>query len=638
MNQGSGWQIDASIHTDRMDKLLASTGHIFLAMDIGKCIQEQSTECIVKTFADSVIGLSHAKAVARYGRKLLAKGQKIIGNVLRFAGKHILSKVPVLGIGIDIYDLVKHANAHADAITLTVDAINLVASAAQVLMLFVPGTAVACPPCGTAIAVVAIGASVIGEAVIKARKINADLEAIRAEITLSKLTQFHLGAASVLGDNGIDLLKNEIHLLNSHRNYYDLVSAEVDAINVFSKTVPVFEVSNRTNPKETEVADQNVDLRETNEQLREVYKWAYELQKDHKTNEITSINLHRADVGNLERLDRAEYKPSSVKDFINLWQWWCLWCENNPIAAALKVDKRKLLHVEQRTIKLEDAMRVYGGYGKPIKGHKKELHDVIALGDGRDTGISDPRHKAIFIIADGLKLFQGSDQDDVFFVFAKDKVAGWLYGRHGNDLVRFSMDIDNIAEVELSVADVEYVVGRDGRGETINIACDTKFVDLKGGDFTKRNDDVIRIYTDKHHVPEIFLSAAKGLESDCAARRDSTEPFSEVTIVVRHSTTIHIYVKGSFNYILADYNLEIFCYDGCEKASHFIKVPYYREEVKETNWLSNSFKDKKRFTAYVTHISVLANDVKYMLRLLCNYENHHHTEHNCITPIIIYKK
>ena len=634
-------QAEVSRHVERIRAISKSTGRIYLAINVARCIQKLSTECVAKSIAYTALSFNDAAAVAKYGSKLISKGHKIIGTVLKFAGKNILSKLPIVGLGIKVYDIVKHANENADAVTLTVDAINVVASAAQVVMLFVPGIAVACPPCGAVIFLVGVGASVIGEAVVKIRGIMAELEAISAEITLSELTQWHLGAAAFFGDNGIDLLKDEANLTAFHRDFYGFLSTEVNAIKAYSKTVAVFEIAN--DGELWEALDQNVDLRETTLQEREVYLWADNLHKQTKTNEITSINWQRSDIKELERLDRDLYQPSSVSDFIESFMFWCFWCDQHPIQGTLlRVDKRELLQRKRHTnTKLEDAMRVYGVQGKGDSfGFRTELCDVIALGEGTDTAISDPRHKAHFVIADGLKVFQGSKQDDVFSVFTKSRVYGWCYGREGYDMVEFIDDIDNVGLVELHT-DVEYIVGRENQSETINVGCNVNYIDLKGGDRSKKTDDSIRIYPQTHHFPRALVSA-KEINPFCAPSKDSPEPFSDVTIVVHHNTHIQIFAKGSFNYILMDHRLQVQCSDKCLESTHFIEIPYYSTEVEESIQPSTrAFFEGNKYLACEKGIKVLAERFKnYRLRMLYHFktDNDFKSDKDCIWPYIVYKK
>jgi len=126
---------------------------------------------------------------------------------------------------------------------------------------------------------------------------------------------------------------------------------------------------------------------------------------------------------------------------------------------------------------------------------------VIQAGNGSDIVVGSSKYQNEIILAGGNKLVEGGPFNDTFRVWGDKPVSGVIRGNDGNDTVLFmgylpavaNLDIratKNYAGLELvnettedtlTLLDVEQIVGRQKKTDTIQVACNLKFVNLLGG-------------------------------------------------------------------------------------------------------------------------------------------------------------
>ncbi|MBV0900128.1 MAG: ankyrin repeat domain-containing protein, partial [Wolbachia endosymbiont of Fragariocoptes setiger] len=166
----------------------------------------------------------------------------------------------------------------------------------------------------------------------------------------------------------------------------------------------------------------------------------------------------------------------------------------------------------EKTYKSKNAIGVK--YGKDRKGKAT----FINLTEGKNTIIGFSNKPNIFAIGQGYKNIIGGESDDLFKFVEKSVhnqspyITGVMDGRGGTDtldIAALSSEIKNIVinfqekklldtenKLSLEVKNINNFIGRVGKIDTVNAACDTRHIDARGGvndsnyDAVTINDDI----------------------------------------------------------------------------------------------------------------------------------------------------
>ncbi|MBD0391647.1 tetratricopeptide repeat protein [Wolbachia endosymbiont of Pentalonia nigronervosa] len=178
-----------------------------------------------------------------------------------------------------------------------------------------------------------------------------------------------------------------------------------------------------------------------------------------------------------------------------------------------------------------------------LSANKTGNHTLISLEEGKDYAKGFLNSQNIFVVNNGSKEYYGGNKDDIF-VLQADFVNGYLSGEGGVntlDITSFAfkeeplniqLDIGEIADFSrsnwLKICEMNKIIGRKDKAETITVSCDgcnsnVKLIDGQSG--KKEIKDRINIMDDSCNY--------------------------QMQIIVRSNTVVYNRaLKGSFNYVV----------------------------------------------------------------------------------------